>query len=422
MIDHIHDQASSVVDRTVPTAGLTFSNDAQKASKEVSDLLFVSMENWDDVWRRNQFLCKGIAERAPQSKILFVGPPRDFSNSVRRARFTSFKDPGTWTVPGFPNIFVTRPPKLLPNSFAWGRCFNDLLARRHITRVARRIGLRNPALWLNPHYAVSMAGRMGERAVIYDVTDDWTAFAGSQRERRLVKQQDAQLCRVADAVIVCSSRLLSMKRELAGSVHLIPNGVDVGHYRSVLNGTGPLPPRATWPKPILGYTGTVHPSRVDVLLLASVAQQMKHGSVVLIGPDHLSVADRARLDALGNVYRTGPIPYDQVPDYMRTFDVSIVPHCVTPFTESLNPIKLWEYLAAGKPIVSTQVAGFRDYPEHVYLAGNVAEFLQAISSALTEPSDKAEARRQEARQHSWNSRVEDVLGVIAFCTEKAQMK
>ena len=385
------------------------------------DMVFVSMENWDEVWRRNQFLCKGLAQRFPDARILFVGPPRDVSNCIRRGKLSGLTATATTSVPDLPNIVVTRPLKLLPNSFGLGRAFNDWTARRHVSRVARSVGMTRPLLWLNPHFSVSMVGKMDECAVIYDVTDDWTAFAESPEELRLVTQQDAALCQAADAVIVCSERLLSMKRGLAKNVHLIPNGVDVAHYNSVLDRTAALPScAAVLERPVLGYTGTVHPSRVNVALLEAIARKFKQGSIVLVGPDHLSPDQRARLDALGNVHRLGPVPYAEVPGYMRAFDVSIVPHCVTPFTESLNPIKLWEYLAAGKPIVSTNVAGFRSYPAHVRIAANADEFLTEVSAALAEDPAKAEERRHEARSHSWDSRIDDVMRVIASCMEKAR--
>jgi glycosyltransferase involved in cell wall biosynthesis len=98
---------------------------------------------------------------------------------------------------------------------------------------------------------------------------------------------------------------------------------------------------------------------------------------------------------------------------MRAFDVCIVPHRVTPFTESLNPIKLWEYLAAGKPIVSTDVAGFRDYPQFVRIASDAPSFLQAVQAALTEDPSLPQARRAEAQHHSWNSRLDAVEQVIS---------
>ena len=380
------------------------------------DILFVSLEDWDQIWRRNQFLCDALSRRYPEHKILFVGRARDFSNRVRRRAWRGDGQPTTWTVPGLPNVTVTRPLKLLPNTLALGRRFNDWLARRQILSLARGLGLTAPLLWLNDHAAVSMVGRMGECATIYDVTDDWTEFPGSARERATVSAQDAQLCRVADATIVCSQRLFDRKRSLTESLHLIPNGVHAEHYARVLDGVGPLPAAAArWKRPVLGYVGSVHSSRVDLALLEAVAKRWAPGTIALVGPDFLQPADVARLDRLGNVIRVSAVPYAEVPDYMRAFDVSIVPHLVTPFTESLNPIKLWEYLAAGKPIVSTDVAGFRDYPQHVAVARSGEEFAHLSLEALSEENERREARRIEARAHSWDARVDQVVGVIGEC-------
>ena len=109
---------------------------------------------------------------------------------------------------------------------------------------------------------------------------------------------------------------------------------------------------------------------------------------------------------------TGPVSYERIPDYMRAFDVCITPHKVTAFTESLNPIKLWEYLAAGKPIVSAPVAGFRDFPDLVYLARDCDGFVTAIEQALQEPLCKSAARRAEARRHSWEGRFDLVVKLL----------
>ncbi len=384
------------------------------------DLIFVSLENWDEVWRRNQFLCDVLARRFPGTRILFVGPARDVSNNLRRGRWRGLGGgTATWTVPATPNVTVTRPVKLLPNSLAAGRWFNARLLRQHVRRVARDLGLRAPILWLNDHGAGSLVGKTGESAVVYDVTDDWIEFAPSPRQRRLTLRQDARLCAAADAVITCSERLRETKRKLSRRVHLIPNGVHAEHYARVLDGSGPLPPEAAaWPKPVAGYLGTVHPSRVDVDLVAAVARQLTRGSVVLLGPDHLPGPDRARLEALGNVFLVPAVPYARVPDFLRAFDVNLVPHVVTPFTESLNPIKLWEYLAAGKPIVATRVAGFRDFPEHVALADSAGEFAAAIDQVLVEPPGAARLRQRAARAHSWSARADQVVAVVRACVRE----
>lgn len=379
------------------------------------DLIFVSMENWDDVWRRNQFLCAAYAKRHPEANILFVGLPRDLSHAVRKGRWAELGHSDDWTPPGLPNITVTRPPKILPNTLTLGRRVNERLMEAHIRQKAQALGLQKPLLWLNPHTAVHLAGRMGESAVIYDITDDWISPTQSEIQTRLITAQDSELCHKADAVIVCSEKLYAMKQGLAKRLHLIPNGVDADHYARVLDRSLPLPTQAAlWPRPVFGYTGTIHPDRVDVPLVETMARGLEKGSVVLIGPNLLKPDDQQRLDALPNVFLPGPLPYADLPDAMRAFDVSITPHRVTPFTESLNPIKLWEYLAAGKPIVSTNVAGFRDYPQFVQIA-NAESFAESVQTALHEDPARAEARRAEARQHSWAARLDAVEAVLADC-------
>jgi glycosyltransferase involved in cell wall biosynthesis len=383
-----------------------------------NDLIFVSMENWDDIWRRNQFVCAELVRRRPDLRILFVGLPINVSNSLRRGRVGEIFRASTYAVPGFDRITVTHPPKLLPDSLAAGRAVNEALWRRHVRRVAGRLGLRHPVLWLNPHYAVHAAGGMGESAVVYDITDDWTTLTQSPRLVERIKQQDAELCRRADATIVCSERLRDLKRGMSESLHLIPNGVDAGHYARVLDGSADVPAEARrWPKPVLGYTGTIHPDRVDVGLIEALGRA-RTGSVALIGPNFLSVEDSQRLQGLGNVFMPGPVSYVRIPDYMAAFDVAITPHRMTAFTESLNPIKLWEYLAAGLPIVSTDVAGFRDYPELVRLARTPGEFVAACRGALAEGRAKSERRREVAAGHSWASRADAIEDVIEWCLSR----
>jgi len=377
-------------------------------------LLFVSLEDWDEIWRRNQFVCAKLAERHPKLKILFVQPALDVSNALRTGRFTRLFQRRERTIDTEGRIVCTRALKFLPNSWVWSRKINEWMQRRHVQSVSRRLGFQHPMLWLNPHSAVHMVGKMGERVVVYDITDDWSELTQSKALRALTVEQDAELCRRADQVIVCSEKLFEKKQQLARNLHLVPNGVDAAHYANVLTRTGPLPVEtAAWSEPVFGYTGTIHPDRVDVALVEKIAREYPRGTVALVGPLMLSSADRERLNNCGNVVMTGPVPYARIPEMMRAFDVCMTPHRVTPFTESLNPIKLWEYLAAGKPIVSTNVAGFRDYPQHVRVAKDDDEFLRGLREALTEDPARAEARQAEARKQSWQTRVEQIENIIA---------
>ena len=386
------------------------------------DLIFVSLEDWDDIWRRNQFVCAKLAKRYPNLRILFVSPARNLLKSlVRQGWRMLFAHPPT-TAPEHANIVLTHPWQVFRNRSRLGRWFNEWLARRHVRRLAAQLGLRDPVLWLNPHDAAHMAGRMGETAVVYDVTDDWSKVSQPVARMRRTIREDTRLCRQADAVIVCSEALREGKQRLSQHVHLVPNGVDARHYDitapSLIKPSG----TALWRGHVFGYTGTLHGDRMDVELVRRLAGIIGYaGSVVLIGPDHLRDVERERL-RLPNIFHVGPVPYVQLPEYMRRFDVCIVPHNVTPFTESLNPIKLWEYLALGKPVVSTRVAGFRDYPQLVYLADGAEELAARAMQALSEPTHLAQERRAEAARHSWETRCDAIENIVAECLERRRLK
>jgi len=379
----------------------------------MNDLIFVSLEDWDEIWRRNQFVCAAYARRFPDRQILFVSPARNISYLLRSGNLKGLRQSATEVVPELPQITVTRPLKLMPNTLRAGRRFNEAMMRRHVADAVRAHGLRDPILWLNPHSAVHMAGQLGESAVVYDVTDDWISLTQSPAVAKLTEEQDWALCARADAVIVCSSHLYAIKKDLARNLHLIPNGVDLDHYAHIADRCGEIPEVASrWKRPVIGYTGTIHPDRVDISLVGALVKRMPEAAFVMVGPNHLSADQMKPLSALSNLFFTGPVPYKEIPQYMRAFDVCITPHLVTPFTESLNPIKLWEYLAAGLPIVSTDVAGFRDFPGLVRIARTPEQFDSEIRGALSERPSLVEERRREAAKHSWNSRLDDIVSVL----------
>ena len=414
------------------------------AAHALRDTIFISLEDWDEIWRRNQFLVAEMARLAPDRKFLFVGLPTDVTNQIRRGNFKVLRSAlaGTGAAtspPGLPNVRLFNSVKWLPNTLRAGRKINQWAERRQIQKATRQIGLQNPLLWLNPESAVHMVGKMGESSVIYDITDDWTSMTQSEKQREIVIAEDAELCRKADFVVVCSERLFEMKQKMARRLALIPNGVEANRYRwagyrdpseagfSEAEALLPLPAAAKdWPRPVLGYTGSVHPDRVDLTLLMALARRFPQATFPLIGLLALTPEERAALERLPNIKLIGPVPYADLQAWMRGFDVCIVPHRVTVFTESLNPLKLFEYLAAGLPIVSTDVAGFRDYgPDStnplVYIAGGAEgeareqAFFAAAGEALAERADPEkyarlrERRQQEAALHTWQARTRCLL-------------
>jgi teichuronic acid biosynthesis glycosyltransferase TuaH len=379
-------------------------------------IVFVSLEPWDEIWRRNQFICDGLLRRSTDTKILFVQPPFDNSYALRTCKLGNVQHSPSLVPCGYSDrLQLLTPTKWFPNSLPLSRAWNEKYLLSQMKTALRDLNWVPTHLWINQHEAAHLLDTKIAPNSIYDITDDWTKFSGNQSHLALITEQDATLCQSCDHVIVCSQQLFADKSTLvdAEKLHLIPNGVHVDHYEAVADMSVPVHAVAqNWKKPTFGYTGTIHGDRVDVNLIASVAKSYPSATIAMVGPNLLEQADQQELDQLSNIVFTGSQPYSQLPDVMRAFDVCMVPHRVTPFTESLNPIKLWEYLAAGKPIVSTNVAGFRDYPDLVRVADTSDDFVSLLALAPVESPDLPALRQQAVRQHTWDQRVAAVEALL----------
>ena len=393
------------------------------------DLLYIALEPWDEVWRRNQPLCAELVRSGGARRIVYVEPPRVvplwfFKPHIRRedaARrgLRAVKGRGDQDLRA---IRAFAPLQLLPNTLALFRALNQWHERRQLRAIARRAGLRNPTFYTNSHWAAPLAGTLNERGIIYDIGDDWLAVPDKRRAR--IAAGDALLCREAGVTIVVSERLRDLKTPLSPRVELVPNGVDVEHYARALNSASPHPIAAKWRHPVLGYLGSIHSERVDLDLVERVAAAFPDATIALVGPILLDESDRARLEKRPNVELPGAVSFEDSPAVLRAFDVFLVPHVESDFTRSLNPLKLGEYLSIGKPIVSTRVAGFAELEAKLAqngaplcrLASGAPDFIQACRAALDEAAradqTAVEERRALAATMSWTERVARIAELV----------
>ncbi|HEY0118852.1 MAG TPA: glycosyltransferase, partial [Cellulomonas sp.] len=309
------------------------------------DLVVGSLEPWDQVWRRNQYLVAALLRAGAVRRALFVEPPADPTNDVaarRRPRLgAGLRAEPSGIAPG--RLWLYQPTKPLPRRFDPG--FDGRRARA-VLRAGRRAGLAHPVLWVNDPALAALLDT-GAGPVLYDVTDDWLAATLPARGLERARADEAALLRRAAVVTVCSPHLAQIKG--AGRpVTLVTNGVDLDRYRRTAPRPADLPAA-----PVALYAGTLHADRLDVALTARTARALRGvARLVLLGPDALEAPDRETLQAAG-VVLLGARPYEEVPAYLQHADALVVPHVVSPFTESLDPLKLYEYLAVGRPVVST---------------------------------------------------------------------
>jgi glycosyltransferase involved in cell wall biosynthesis/GT2 family glycosyltransferase len=331
-----------------------------------------SLEPWDEVWRRNQFLARELLTTDPELRILFVEPPfdrihrwRGGSGAPRAAGFRSVRPDG--------RVLAFQPTKRWPRLVG---PFADRSLRRQVTHATRALGFTTPALWVNDPAYAALATET-DWPSLYDITDDWLEAAAPTRVHRRLERNERTLLAGADVVVVCSPRLAASRRPNRPDLRVIPNAVDIDHI------TTPRPRPFDLPStPVAAYVGTLHEDRFDVELVADLVAAQPELNVALVGPNALSAASTRRLAALPRVKVLGSRPYAEVPAYLQHADVVIVPHVVTPFTESLDPIKAYECAAVGRPTVAVAVSGFRDIGEPIRAVGR-EQFVAQVASVLS---------------------------------------
>lgn len=331
----------------------------------MTDLVVISLEAWDGVWRRNQHLVSRLLDADPHLRVLFVEPVADPLHDVRSGRDPRFGRGVRERADVQPRLWTLQPLKLLPRRVdLWA----DKRFARTVARAARRIGMARPVLWVNDPGAAETS-RVTGWPTLYDITDDWAVADRGARQQQRVVAGERYLLHHATHVVACSAELVARKSPSRphGSppIELIPNGVDVAAYRRPSSRPEDLPPGKT-----AVYVGTLHSDRLDVDLCVKTAQALgAEVSIVLVGPNLLGDAATGRLRDAG-VVLLGAKPHEQVPPYLQHADALIVPHLVNEFTDSLDPIKLYEYQAAGRPVVATAVAGFRGADQVAIAAGD----------------------------------------------------
>lgn len=355
-----------------PTQVHTGNRSATTPRPHSSELVVCSLEAWDEVWRRNQFLVRELLVRDPKLRVLFVQPPVD---PVHRLRFGKWplRDGGRIRmVEGTHRVSALLPLKLLPRALG---PFADRSLRRQVVRAATRMGFTDPTLWVNDTTYAGLGQETGW-PMLYDITDDWLLEGVNAREVSRRKENECRALADAGVVVVCSSAL----RESRGAIRdvlLIPNAVDSERFQSRQPRPADLPAG-----PTAVYVGTLHEQRLDLDLVERLAIELPDVQVVLVGPNAMAANATARLVRHPNIRVLGSRPYEAVPAYLQHADAVIVPHLVTPFTESLDPIKAYECLACGRPTVATPLAAFRELGEPVRTADAEA-FVDEVRRALS---------------------------------------
>ncbi|MGA9116846.1 MAG: glycosyltransferase [Bacteroidota bacterium] len=382
-------------------------------------LLFLSDIPWDSLYQRPQHLALRLARRRP---VLWL-EPATLGHRVRWKPEEAAPGVFVLSVPMLPHHARSR----LLRRTAWAAGSIPLL--RTLLEGVRRASLRR-SLGRFP-FAASVEGILVENFQLYHLTrlfpqapaifdyiDDAFGFAPFPPYVHRLWEQAAGGC---GAVSVTSEELASRVAQVRRrGIHIIPNGVEYERFAhpEPAPRPGDLPPGE---HPIAGYVGSVSPW-FDFHLLAQASERFPLARFVVIGPVHPEAASGARKSTLGgNVFFLGRKPYRDIPGYLRHFRAGIIPFRRTRLTEAVNPVKLYEYAAAGLPAVSTLFSdGLLRFQDILRVARDGEAFLESLGEILREgcPPDEARRLRAFAEANDWEARTLEVEKLLAGGPER----
>jgi glycosyltransferase involved in cell wall biosynthesis len=277
----------------------------------------------------------------------------------------------------------------------------------------RYLEFTSPVLWLYyTEISERLIGQCNEKLAICDVFDKYSAYPcydpwGARR----VEAQEEQLLHRVDLVLAVSEPLCAYCQQFSKEVFLVPNGVDLALYEA----PGPPPDDiAAIPHPIVGFTGKIASNKIDLGLLRYLVEKRPEWSVVLIGP---VFPDLQRVIAgwqkYQNLHLLGQKDLWQLPAYLGAFDVCIIPYLRNEERLHCDPLKAYEYLAAGKPIVASDFSPAFALKDLMEVASSPEEFVSRIEESLKKDNEALKRKRIDvARQNSWDTRVKNISRVI----------
>jgi glycosyltransferase involved in cell wall biosynthesis len=388
-------------------------------------ILCFAADAWAGVWRnRHQ-----IMTRLARCNTVFYVEPRLYLGETRRRlhdgrlRLADLRRPlaehyrdGLW---------IYHDPYYAPYSgrLSGGR-ITATIRRRALCRTLGRLGGKPPILWLLRPYHADQIGRYREKLVVYHVTDEYSAYPQEKNPAEF-RQAEIALLRRADLVIVTSPGLLADKAPSNPHTYLVPNAVDYAGFQATLasgrqlallqDGQG-QPLR----HPRVGYVGALN-EKLDASLLRAIALARPDWQFLVVGfwtfYDQPGKLDLVR--ELPNVLLPGPVPVEDVPLAIAACDACILPYERNVWTENIDSLKLYEYLACGRPIVSTDIPAARIFGDAVRIAEEPAAFVAAIAAALADDSPEQAARRRAvAAANTWDMRVAQISELLSAALKR----
>ncbi|MFN3198725.1 MAG: glycosyltransferase [Bradymonadia bacterium] len=373
---------------------------------------------FSDDWGRHPSSSQHLFRRiAPHNRVLWVE-----TIGLRRPRITRYDIERTvekvrgWVRPGGPTNNapswapepegLTRfsPPMHPFYGHPVGARINDEVLSRLIVRKAKAMGMHRPIVITTVPTVAGLVGRLEESSFIYYCVDDFETWPGY--EATAIKALERHLIERCDALVGTAAKLIEDRARPGMPTLSLPHGVDVDMFAA--GGEAPAPMAAV-PHPRVMSLG-LYDSRVDAAMLTAVAQAHPEWHFVFVGP---RTAPENTLDALPNVHVMPGVPYNEVPRWLASADALIIPYVRNEQTDTINPLKLREFMATGRPVATTAMPEIVNAVGDLVPTGDGAEaFAKAIAEALQLAPESAALRRTRVEPDGWDARAEDLCDFL----------
>ena len=336
------------------------------------DVLCLSHLRWNFVFQRPQHL---LTRCARDHRVFFVEEPV-IDPALAAPRLEVDRSGGvTVVVPQLPDTLNDRQRELTQQ-----RLLDEFLAREQVAEFV---------LWYYTPMALKFSRHLSPIAIVYDCMDELSAFKGASAQ---LKELEAELMRRADIVLTGGQSLYEAKRDQHSNIHPFPSSVDVAHFAQARSVQREPDDQRGLPRPRLGYCGVID-ERMDLELVEGIAAARPDWQIVMVGP--IVKIDTHSVPRADNIHYLGPKSYEELPQYIGGWDVALMPFARNEATRFISPTKTPEYMAAGKPVVSTSIRDVvRPYGQQglVRIADDVRSFVDACSLAMLEDTARRVSR------------------------------
>jgi uncharacterized SAM-binding protein YcdF (DUF218 family)/glycosyltransferase involved in cell wall biosynthesis len=382
------------------------------------NFICISSIDWDFIWQGHQEIMSNFAENG--NRVLFIentgvrSPSiNDFGRLVKRVKnwFNSIK--------GYrkerENLYIYS-PIVLP--FPYSRIaqwINKYILINSLRRWMKVTSFQFPIIWtfLPTTTARDIIKNIDNKMSIYYCIDN---FRVSSPSARRIKKDEIEMIKIVDKVFVTSQKLFEYVTQYkdTSAVSIFPFGVNITGFEEARKNK-PVPPDDLKDirHPIIGYIGGIH-KWIDKSLIKFLSDKFKEYSFVFVGPEQTDVSDLKRLN---NIFFLGKKSHFELPYYAYQFDIGIIPYSLTPYTENVYPTKMNEYLAVGKPVVSTALPEVKMFNRNnggvVYIGENHESFSAGIVKALNDRGEEVKMERlMVAEKNNWSNRIEEMAAII----------